>query len=63
MTVKASSSTMLEPASKKRRLQGRDEPGFVEQKSFTDVLQQLEAEEDANGGELRLRTVLIFRLH
>lgn len=54
---------MLEPASKKRRLQGRDEPGFVEQKSFTDVLQQLEAEEDANGGELRLRTVLIFRLH
>lgn len=39
-----------EPSSKKRKLQAH--ASLVKQDSFSDVLQQLEAEEDAAGGEL-----------
>lgn len=40
---------MVEPTNKKRKLQGK---GSVDkQASFSDVLQQIEAENDGSGGE------------
>lgn len=42
---------MVEPSSKKRRLEVNGKGILSKQESFSAVLQQLEAEEDASGGE------------
>lgn len=41
---------MSEPISKKRKLQVNGSNGIQRQESFSDLLMQLEAEEDAGGG-------------
>lgn len=40
---------MSEPSAKKRKLDSVDKKSLVEQKSFTAVLEQLEAEDEDNG--------------
>ena len=41
---------MIEPSTKKRKVESNGHSSLVDQSSFSDVLQQLEAE-DASGGE------------
>jgi DNA polymerase delta subunit 1 len=43
---------MSEPINKRRKLQVIGSNGLVKQESFSDILMQLEAEEDASGGEV-----------
>lgn len=53
----------LEPSSKKRKLDVAQKNQLAKQESFTEVLRQLEAEEDASGGETPSHTptcVLMF---
>jgi hypothetical protein len=43
----------MEPLTKKRKVQADDQTGLAKQDSFSEILQQLEAEEDASGGQSR----------
>lgn len=43
---------MAEPMNKKRKLQVDGSNGLARQESFSDILMQLEAEEDAGGGAI-----------
>lgn len=52
------SATMSEPINKKRKLQVNGSNGLVKQESFSDILMQLEAEEDASGGEILVLELL-----
>ncbi len=48
----------MEPSNKKRKVQIENQAREItKQDSFSDVLQQLEAEEDASGGEIVLEIV------
>lgn len=49
---------MSEPINKKRKLQVNGSNGIVKQESFSDILMQLEAEEDASGGEILVLELL-----